>query len=249
MPCSGQSRHPYSNPVAAPRYPILGECLSSKQRTVYLSRLPLGYAELGPSRWRWRSLSAFKIYTIRSHPNGFHRRTPDHGHNPSNKPQNNSKSNRSNHLATFSPTKNMPPRTGHFPSQAILRPEKLPTGSSKFSVRTTTNMNRTERRAAAHKDRKLARKAGFPIPQPQPRYHRRPLPPRSRSSSRKLPNPSLPSPTPNSPPTAPTPNSPPVQKPTPAAPSLPKTAPPTASPVTMAPSSFSLPKTPMASKR
>jgi len=29
-------------------------------------------------------------------------------------------------------------------------------------------MNRKERRAAAHKDRKLARKAGFPIPQPTP---------------------------------------------------------------------------------
>jgi len=29
-------------------------------------------------------------------------------------------------------------------------------------------MNRKERRAAAHKDRKLARKAGFPVPQPAP---------------------------------------------------------------------------------
>ena len=35
-----------------------------------------------------------------------------------------------------------------------------------FSERIITNMNRKERRAAAHKDRKLARKAGFPTPQP-----------------------------------------------------------------------------------
>ena len=86
-------------------------------------------------------------------------------HNTYNKLQNNSKSNPPSHLPAFSRARNMRPRTGHFRSQAILRLEKPPRALL-ISQRTTTNMNRQERRAAAHKDRKLARKAGFPTPQP-----------------------------------------------------------------------------------
>ena len=49
-------------------------------------------------------------------------------------------------------------------------------------------MNRTQRRAAAHKDRKLARKAGFPTPQPIPPPPATTQEPVVRSEKRKTEN-------------------------------------------------------------
>ena len=109
-------------------------------------------------------------------------------------------SNHPNHLPAFSHPKKTPSRSRPIPPPAILKPEKarpatlhpLAGHSIYEKKRITIPMNRKERRAAAHNERKLARKAGFPTPQPKPQ------PTGTRAAADRPPgnpNPPLPSPT------------------------------------------------------
>ena len=75
----------------------------------------------------------------------------------------------------FHPPKNRPRVPPRLPTRAILNSEKVRSApltclrSFPFHAKGYfSTMNRRERRAAAHNERKLARKAGFPASQPNP---------------------------------------------------------------------------------
>jgi hypothetical protein len=100
-------------------------------------------------------------------PNRTNLQLPIFSHKTCPKLQNNFKSNPPSHLPAFSHSQNLRSRTGHLRPQGIFEAEK-PVAAFPFLRKDIIHMNRKERRAAAHKDRKLARKAGFPVPQPAP---------------------------------------------------------------------------------
>jgi len=126
----------------------------------------------------------------------------------------------------------------------ILRPPR----STHESESRLIYMNRKERRAVAHKERKLARKTGFPSPEPRPQQ------PAQSVSNNQIPNPSSMNPKPSHirpsrkialTQIATLHNTPLIGQ----SPPLVARRPPRTSCVKMAASNFLRPKTPLASKR